>query len=150
MKISIKYLLFSFIVLFSYILFSCSNTLKTDNESIKNINPAEKPNIEFQKNSHDFGEIKYGEVVSCIFKFKNTGKSNLIITNAEGSCGCTVPKYSKDPILPENEGTIEVIFNSRGQRGTQIKTVTVFSNTEQKYSILTIVAKINEETQNLK
>jgi hypothetical protein len=64
-----------------------------------------------------------------IFKVKNTGEKNLIIGNAFGSCGCTVPEWPKEPVAPGAEATIRVKFNSAGKEGEQNKTVTLQVNT---------------------
>ncbi|MFM7216532.1 MAG: DUF1573 domain-containing protein, partial [Bacteroidota bacterium] len=69
--------------------------------------PADNPNapeITFEKELHDYGTIKQGADGNCEFKFKNTGKEPLIITNARGSCGCTVPTYPKEPIMKGQTG----------------------------------------------
>ncbi|HRD39901.1 MAG TPA: DUF1573 domain-containing protein, partial [Bacteroidia bacterium] len=70
------------------------------------------PEIKFEEEEHDFGRITQGEKVSYAFKFKNIGKGNLIIASAAGSCGCTVPEFPKEPVLPGQEGKINVVFNS--------------------------------------
>src|SRR5687767_11654681 len=67
------------------------------------------PEIKFEEDVFDFGKIIQGEVVSHDFKFKNIGKTNLIISGASGSCGCTVPKWPKEPILPGKEGKLNVV-----------------------------------------
>lgn len=89
---------------------------------------ADAPVMVFEKDSYDFGKIKQGESIQYAFKFKNTGKTPLIITNATATCGCTVPEPPKDPILPGAEGTINVVFNSAGKIGVQDKIITVSSN----------------------
>lgn len=86
--------------------------------------------IKFESDTFNFGEVVEGERVSHAFKFTNTGKNNLIITNAAGSCGCTVPEWPKAPIPPGGSGSIDVVFNSEGRPGTANKTVTVYANTE--------------------
>ncbi len=88
------------------------------------------PDIKFDEEEHDFGKITQGEKVSFSFVFKNTGKSNLIISSAAGSCGCTVPEWPKEPILPGKEGKINVVFSSEGRAGLQEKTVNVVTNCE--------------------
>lgn len=87
------------------------------------------PEINFVTESYDFGKISQGEKTVFSFKFKNTGKADLIINKAEASCGCTVPKWPKDPIKPSDEDVIEVIFDSRGKTGLQNKSITILSNT---------------------
>ena len=83
------------------------------------------PKFEFLNKTHDFGVIIEGEKVSYTFKFKNTGKSDLVISSAKGSCGCTVPKYNKEPLAPGKEGYVEVIFDSSGKAGMQSKTIKI-------------------------
>jgi hypothetical protein len=71
-----------------------------------------------------------GEKVSHSFTFTNTGDNDLVISNARGSCGCTVPEWPKEPIAPGKSGKIDVVFNSDGKPGNAIKSVTVSTNTE--------------------
>lgn len=91
-------------------------------------NPENAPVIKFEKNNYDFGKITEGEKVTYEFKFENTGKSPLIISNATASCGCTIPEFPHAPIPPEGTGVIKVVFNSAGRSGMQNKVVTVTSN----------------------
>ena len=96
----------------------------------------------FNKKEHDFGEIKQGDKVSYNYTFKNTGANDLIITSAQGSCGCTVPDYPKTPIKPGKSGTMKVSFDSTGKTGLQTKTVTIRANTATGVETLTIKANI--------
>ena len=100
------------------------------------------PEIKFEEESHDFGRITQGEKVTFGFKFKNTGGSNLIISSANGSCGCTVPEYPKKPILPSEEGTVNVVFSSEGKSGMVEKSVTIVTNCEPSTRIIYIKANI--------
>lgn len=84
--------------------------------------------ITFEQTTYDFGQVNEGEKVSYQFKFKNTGKSPLIISNAMASCGCTVPDYPKTPVAPGQDGLISVVFNSANQSGKQNKIITISSN----------------------
>ena len=72
----------------------------------------------------DFKTIQQGDEPEHTFTFKNTGSEPMIISNAKGSCGCTVPSWPKEPIAPGDEGEINVKFNSKGKKGSQNKTVT--------------------------
>lgn len=85
--------------------------------------------ITFERDMHDFAEIIKGEKVSTEFKFMNTGKNDLLISDAHGSCGCTVPEWPKEPIPPGGSGVIKVVFNSGNRSGEFNKTVTVIANT---------------------
>ncbi len=98
----------------------------------------------FAESSYDFGEIKQGEKVTHIFKFKNEGKADLVITDAKGSCGCTVPEYPKTPVKVGAEGEIKVIFNSAGKHGEQHKSVTITANTAKKKEIINIQGNVIE------
>lgn len=86
------------------------------------------PRIEFEVEVYNFDTIVQGDTVKYTFKFKNTGKSPLIISQALVTCGCTDPKFSKEPIAPGKTGTIYVEFRSAGKMGYQDKTITVKSN----------------------
>jgi len=100
------------------------------------------PEMKFEEETHDFGRITQGEKVSFGFKFKNTGSSNLIISSASGSCGCTVPEYPKKPIAPGEEATINVVFSSEGKSGVVEKSVTMVTNCEPSTKIIYIKANI--------
>jgi hypothetical protein len=99
--------------------------------------------ILFEEEKHDFGNLIQGEKVFYSFKFKNTGVGDLIISTARGSCGCTVPTYSKKPIKPGAEGKIDIVFNSGNLQGISQKTITVLSNSEPDgIKILTIRSNV--------
>jgi hypothetical protein len=83
--------------------------------------------IEFNKETHDYGNIKYDGEPYCSFEFKNTGDQPLIISNAKGSCGCTVPEWPKEPIAPGAKGTIRVKYDTK-RPGPINKSVTINSN----------------------
>ena len=100
------------------------------------------PDIKFEEEVHDFGRITQGEKVSFAFKFKNTGNSNLIITSAAGSCGCTVPEWPKEPILPGKEGKVNVIFSSEGKSGLQEKSINIVTNCEPSTRVVKIKTEI--------
>ncbi len=89
--------------------------------------------ITFEKDVHDYGTIKQGANGVYEFKFKNTGKEPLIISNAQGSCGCTVPEWPKQPIRPGESSVIKVSYDTK-RIGAINKTVTIHSN-----------AKVNSE-----
>ncbi|WMX13809.1 MULTISPECIES: DUF1573 domain-containing protein [unclassified Aureispira] len=98
--------------------------------------------MEFEKTIHDFGTLKDGASVSYTFKFKNTGNKPLLISNAKGSCGCTVPKWPREAIAPGASGEIQVTFNSKGKKGKQHKSVTLTANTDPANTRLYIKADV--------
>ena len=110
-------------------------TAETESGTADNV---DVPEFSFEKEVHDFGSIVQGEKVAYSFKFKNTGKGDLIITSAKGSCGCTVPEWPQEPIAPGAEGVIDVVFNSDGKSGQQNKKVTIVANTVPNTKVLAI------------
>ncbi len=135
----------------SVIIFSCnSQSEKSITTEIIN-NPATAngetdtinvPKMAFSEEVYEFGSITQGEKVTHTFKFKNTGKTDLVITSAQGSCGCTVPSYPKNPISPNSEDAIEVTFDSHGKQGQQHKTVTIVANTYPSTTVIAIKGNV--------
>lgn len=105
--------------------------------------PSSAPNIAFEEEKHDFGKITQGEKVSFTFLFKNNGGSDLVISNALGSCGCTIPEYPKGAIKPGEQGKIDVTFDSAGKSGLVQKTITLTTNCTPSTKVLTIIATVN-------
>ena len=101
------------------------------------------PVIEFERTSYDFGEVVQGEKLSYTFKFKNTGKSNLIIFSSEATCGCTTSMPPKAPIRPGETGEIKVVFDSSSQKGKVPKRILVGANTYPAETSLTITANVS-------
>ncbi|PIB33956.1 hypothetical protein BFP72_00160 [Reichenbachiella sp. 5M10] len=100
------------------------------------------PVFAFAEESHDFGTINEGDKVIHVFEFENTGDAPLIISDAKGSCGCTVPEWPKEPIGIGEKGEIKVEFNSRKKPGIQNKTVTITANTFPKQTRIKIKANV--------
>jgi hypothetical protein len=86
------------------------------------------PKIKFMQDALSFGTIKEDSVVTKNFEFTNTGSADLLITNATGSCGCTIPVFPTTPIAPGEKGNILVKFTAKNKFGPQKPTVTVTSN----------------------
>jgi hypothetical protein len=104
--------------------------------------PKNLPAFSFDETTFDFGTITSGTVVTHEFHFKNTGNVDLVIAQANGSCGCTVPEYPKEPIAAGDEGKIKVTFNSGGMAGQIAKTITILANTIPATKVLTISAEV--------
>jgi hypothetical protein len=94
------------------------------------------PEFKFDVEEYNFGTIKQGEKISYDFKFSNAGKDALVITEAHGSCGCTVPQWPKEPVAKGSKQVIHVEFNSAGKQGMQDKTVTITSNAKGGQKVL--------------
>lgn len=99
-------------------------------------------NIKFASDKVDFGKVIPQSENKHSFEFVNTGNEPLTIENAKGSCGCTVPQWPKEPIMPGEKGTIDVVFRPKDREasGEDKKTVTVTANTNPKNTILTVSA----------
>lgn len=125
------------------VLSACNSEVKSE-ETTTEIQAKEKglPVMSFKEEKHNFGDIVQGEKVSYSFIFKNTGASDLLISSASGSCGCTVPTFPKEPIKAGQEGKIDVVFDSDGKSGLVEKTITLVSNCDPSNKILTINSNI--------
>ncbi len=107
---------------------------------------AGKAEIKFDKTSHNFGKFSEKQPVQkCTFTFTNTGTAPLVINQAIASCGCTVPAYTKTPILPGKKGEITVTYNGTGKfPGHFKKTITVRSNATTEMTRLQIEGDMEE------
>lgn len=140
------------IVLLSAALFSCGSKENVDTGLVSNPATAsgeatngKQPKFEFEMTEYDFGTIVQGQKVKQIFKFKNVGEADLVISDAKGSCGCTVPTYPEKPISPGGSGEIEVVFDSAGKSGEQNKTVTLHANTSPTETVLKVKGTVNAD-----
>lgn len=86
--------------------------------------------IGFEISEHNFGDVIQGKKVEYTFKFKNSGNIPLVLQNVLTTCGCTVPEWPKEPISPEGEGIIHVVFDSAARLGRQNKVITIRSNSD--------------------
>jgi len=100
------------------------------------------PIMNFEETEFDFGAIEQGTKVEHVFKFTNTGESDLIIVDAKGSCGCTVPEFTKDPVAPGKTGEMLVKFNGSGKNQVS-KSVNITVNTKAGKETLKIKAFVN-------
>ncbi len=95
------------------------------------------PSMQFEQTTVDYGSIDKGSDPIRKFKFTNTGNEPLIIKNAKGSCGCTVPTYPKEPIMPGESNVIEVRYDTN-RVGAFNKTITLTTNEAVDTKTLTI------------
>ena len=101
--------------------------------------------IKFKTESHDFGKIEEGVQAAYTFEFTNTGTAPVVISNAQASCGCTTPDWTKEPVMPGKTGKVMASFNSQGRPGSFSKTVTVISNSETPQIVLSIKGEVNQK-----
>ncbi|WP_448518133.1 DUF1573 domain-containing protein [Rhodoflexus sp.] len=115
------------------------NTQNAANKSVaQNTNMAA---FQWDKTTFDFGNIPQNQPVTASFKFKNTGKVPLVITSAQGSCGCTVPNWPKEPIAPGESAEIKATFNAAAP-GAFNKTVSITANVEGGVAVLTLKGNV--------
>lgn len=110
--------------------------------------------ISFAEEKFSFGEIEEGPKVNHEFTFVNDGTEPLILSNVKASCGCTTPSWPKEPILPGDEGTILVTYNTARRVGSFNKSITITSNATEATKVIYISGKVNavpeEETMPIK
>jgi hypothetical protein len=111
--------------------------------SIAQVDQIINPEMTFDTPEWNFGVITQGDVVEHTYKFVNTGSDPLIITNAKGSCGCTVPEWPKAPVSPGEEGEIYVKYNSAGKKGKQNKKVTLTTNMTPSQQVIYVKGQVN-------
>ncbi|WP_194777356.1 DUF1573 domain-containing protein [Pararhodonellum marinum] len=100
------------------------------------------PVIDFNETSVDFGDITQGDKVEHTFVLKNTGSAPLVISNVAATCGCTVPKWPKEPIAPGSSAEIKVTFNSAGKMGKQNSVVRIYSNASEPIEKVSLISNV--------
>lgn len=101
-----------------------------------------EPVMLFDTLAHNFGTIIEGERVVCYFDYRNGGGEDLLITDVEVTCGCTIPDWNREPLKPGAIETLELIFDASGRSGEQRKVITVKSNASNQVVRLTIRARV--------
>ena len=117
-----------------------AQTTATPAGETKVVNP-NAPTITFDSEVVDYGTIEQGADGVREFKFTNNGKEPLIISNARGSCGCTVPTWPKEPIKPGESSVIKVKYDTK-RLGAINKSVTITSNAATPTKVVRIKGKI--------
>ena len=121
---------------FSTDLINNPNTANGDSKKVS------APAITFDKKMHDFGRLSQGESIAYSFKFTNTGTADLLVSDCEATCGCTVADFPKKPLKPGEVGYITVTFNSAGKFGQEEQFVEVMANTQPSKNQLIIRANV--------
>ena len=146
---------FAFLVATTFLI-SCGNGNASTKVNKENLDTAKSRDAEIKKGvasmtldkrEYDFGTVKEGEIVETIFKVTNSGNTDLVITNATGSCGCTVPVWPKAAIKPGETGDVAVKFNTSGKPNRQRKTVTLTTNTVSGRELLTIKGSVTPKAK---
>lgn len=118
-----------------------------EKKTLSNIGNENQATFKFDHETFNFGTIQQGESITHEFKFTNTGSEPLIISRADGSCGCTVPQYPKEPIMKGQSGVIKVTFNSAGKMGVQDRTVTIVSNATESPLVLHMKGNVDKPAE---
>jgi hypothetical protein len=140
-----KSLILIFALFVGLSLWNCSKSGGSD--SADGVSQSDSAKIEFENPNHDFGEIKEGEVVSTVFKFRNVGSMPLSIISVDVTCGCTVAEKPEKPIGAGKTGEIKVEFNSVGKSGINKKYVTVTSNAVNASEVVSFDVIVNKNEQ---
>ena len=106
--------------------------------------PADGPVMTFDKMVCDFGEIEQNSDRDRFIKFTNTGTEPLVISNARGSCGCTVPVWPKEPIMPGESSEIKISY-ATNRLGKINKTVTLTTNEGGKPHVIKVIGMVNKK-----
>ncbi|MGQ3685400.1 MAG: DUF1573 domain-containing protein [Candidatus Loosdrechtia sp.] len=145
MKRVIVFLFFGFFLLFLVSAETVRSDSNTSDRKTGDVN-TDKPKIVFEKQVHDFGKQYIGEILNYKFKFKNKGSGELVIYKVKSSCGCTAALVSKNKLLKNEEGEIDITFNPGQQTGKISKSIIVDSNDQDNPGYtLTVIAEVFEE-----
>jgi hypothetical protein len=142
-----KQIVFFLIVLLFVSCWQKKDQLPTDMVNIpasagNGVDKSDLPEMKFEEDVFDFGDITQGEKVTHDFKFKNSGDNELIISNAYADCGCTVAEVPKNPIASGESNVIRVTFDSSKKTGIVTKSITVLTNCIPNKLVVKIKANI--------
>ena len=150
-----KTIVFCSFIILSFVFTSCDKSNATNKINKDNLESAKTRDLEikngaasisFNTTEYDFGTVNEGDIIEKIFKVTNPGKTDLIIVNAQASCGCTVPVWPKEPIKAGETKDIVVKFDTSGKPNTQSTTVTLTTNTEANKQILRLKGSVTPKT----
>ena len=106
--------------------------------------------IVFDEMVHDFGAFKEADgVQTTTFSFTNNGTDPLVLSNVRASCGCTTPKWTREPVAPGAKGAIEVSYNPKNRPGSFNKSITISSNAENPTVVLRITGQVDQREKTL-
>jgi len=125
--------------------FTFGQTARTSKVTpVSNPKAEAKAAFKWSESEHNFGVIPQGKPVTTTFSFTNTGNVPLIVSQVQGSCGCTATDYSKEPIAPGKQGYVKATYNAAAM-GAFHKTVTVTANTDNSPMVLVIKGEVKTE-----
>ena len=137
-------------------LVSCTNGNASTKVNKENLNNAKSRDTEIEKGvatisldkrEYDFGSVNEGDIVETVFKVTNSGDTDLVITDAKVTCGCTVPIWPKEAIKPGETKDVKVRFNTSGKSNRQQKNITLITNTLSGREILTLKGMVTPKAK---
>ena len=140
----------------AFVILFCSCDIRKNDKSLEkksatasneNKTDAHPNSVQIIDSVYDFKKIKEGDIVEFNYRFKNTGNNTLIVTEAQASCGCTVPEKPEHPIAPGEIGFIKVKFNSDHRPGENHKTIIVTSNARPEFPVLLLKGTVIGKTE---
>jgi len=118
---------------------------KTVSDREAEMRTMEQTTIRVQDSSHNFGTIKEGDIVQHDYIVSNTGDKPLYIANVQTSCGCTAPKFEKEPLLPGKSAVVTLEFDSKGKEGNVSKKARIISNAKNApYQVIRFDAQVRK------
>ncbi|MGV6844607.1 MAG: DUF1573 domain-containing protein [Lutibacter sp.] len=134
----------------AFLAMSCKNNAaaKVKSENVKAAQQreaktaGEMPVIAFNQRAYEFGTIHEGDKINGSFTIYNKGNSDLVISSAKASCGCTIPSWPKDAIKPGDSAQLKFVFNSRGKHGKQNKSITLNTNTNNVTEVIRLTGNV--------
>ncbi|MDD7915972.1 DUF1573 domain-containing protein [Polaribacter ponticola] len=148
-------ILFAFIIC-ANVFVSCADSNAKTKINKGNLDKAKSRDLEIKKgtasisvdnNEYDFGTVNEGDIVEKTFLVTNSGKTDLVITDARVTCGCTVPAWPKAPIKPGETKEVKVKFNTASKRNRQRKNITLITNTESGREVLTLKGMVTPKAK---
>ncbi|HBS88650.1 MAG: hypothetical protein A2W91_18590 [Bacteroidetes bacterium GWF2_38_335] len=137
-----KQISFLAVLLFAVIFGNAQDAVKKTNEKSEKKTSV----IVFEKTVYNYGTIAKGSEGTCEFIFKNAGKDPIVLQNVKATCGCTTPKWSKEPILKGEKGSIKVRYDT-SKTGKFSKTISVYSNAKNSEVELRVEGTVVDEPE---
>ncbi len=135
---------YSFLIFFGAMVFASCDTKKADQQAMMAASK-DSTTVQLIDSFYNFGTIAEGEKVIHNFSFKNTGNKPLVVSNAQATCGCTVPEKPERPIAPGETGIIKVVFDSHNKEGHQEKGIRVSANVKPFFGSLRLMGEVKKK-----
>ncbi|MDX1476061.1 MAG: DUF1573 domain-containing protein [Saprospiraceae bacterium] len=138
--------LFVLMLFASMALIAQQSETKEDQKKETTEEAVDGPKLTLDKSTVDYGEIEHGSDPLRVVSFTNTGNAPLIISNAKGSCGCTVPTWPREPIAPGESAEIEIRYDTK-RTGPINKTVRLTTNDATGQYTIRVTGRVKAKVQ---